>query len=260
MPDLIENLSLTEARLLITPYKITGKELIASAISELIVLGFIELKEVEIATEKYQYIKLLPYQAAEVNRAYYELIINCIEDHYANYPEPDCTEAILTPERLIRHIYGRLKYNYFKFTKRYIIKPLQKKGLLRWVFPFYHIRLFRTKKGVEIKNQLEHLVQEVELYYAYYQKNDPDTLKRILKSLGAKVVLAYNIELVFKHLNIAKNISLVDPGLMLIYSRPYSLIDVMSDFDLPDFNMPDIDFSNFDLPDFGIDIPFFGGD
>lgn len=249
----ISELHPTECRLLLNPYKITGRELIVSAINELIAFGHLTLDTCEMDGESRQYLKLTE-ASRESLKNYHILILTVAKEHYDFYPTPEDKDSILSPIRLVRDVYGTLKFSYFQFKRSYILGNLKSKRISRSVFPFYFIRLILTKKGIETQHRLKHLVTELEDYYMYYKENDPEKIKKIVTELGPNILLAYNIERISKELKIWKNEGFFEMGYT---PNPILLEDELL---FPDMDFPSFEAPTFDTPDLGGGDAIFGGD
>lgn len=254
----ISELKPTESRLLLNPYKLTGRELVISAISELLFFNLIRIKVCEFDSVNYQILEFGAQTDQSNLREYQRLILGCVKDHYSHYPEPKNKESSLTPDRLLRDVYGIMNFNYFKFKRKQIIGNLQVRGLLRSVFPFYYIKSMYTEKGRELVKRLKHEVKELENYYLYYKNHEPGKIKEILKELGPNILLAYNIQSIIKELRIWKDEGFFDTHNMFL-SDPV-MIDLLNGFKMPDLELPSFEFPSFDFPDGGTDLPIFGND
>ncbi|MEQ8242054.1 hypothetical protein [Fulvivirga sp.] len=250
----IADLYPTESRLILNPYKLSGRDLIISAISELLFFGLLKLSECEVDGSQYQFIEIGATNRKKQLRNYHELIILATEDHYEYYPKPIDKDSILTPIRLVRDVYGALNFKYFRFKNSYILSTLRKEKACRTTFPFYYLRAILTKEGKELERGLKHLVTELENYYAYYKEHDPQKIKRIIEDLGPNILLAYNIKRISKELKIWKNEGFFDSEFSFFMS-PLTT-ESMGDFELPDLDLPVFEFPTLEPIDMVGDTPF----
>ncbi|UXX77898.1 hypothetical protein N7E81_11015 [Reichenbachiella carrageenanivorans] len=254
----ISELKPTEARLLLEPYKLGGKELIISAISELIFFKLLKIGTCELESATYQFVELGSESNSSKLKDYHRAILNCAREHYSYYSKPIDRDSLLSPDRLVRDVYSKMHFNYFYFKKSQIMWNLEVHDLFRRTFPFYYLKVILTKEGKALQQKLRDLLTELERYYAYYKENEPDKIKSILNELGPNILLAYNIEIIARELQIWANEGFFDSGMPFMFN-PIAM-ESINDFELPDFDMPSFELPSFELPDLGGEIPFFGND
>ncbi|WP_462248322.1 hypothetical protein [Ekhidna sp.] len=252
----IADLFPTESRLILNPYKLSGRDLIISALSELLFYGLLKLSECKVDGAQYQFIEIEAINGKQQLRNYHELILSAAKDHYQYYPEPIDKDSILTPIRLVRDVYGELNFKYFRFKNSYILSSLRKEKVCRTTFPFYYLKRILTKEGKELERRIKHLVAELENYYAYYKEHEPQKIRQIVEDLGPNILLAYNIKRISKELKIWKNEGFFDSEFSLYLN---SINAESFDFEFSNLDLPSFEFPTLDPIDFGGDSPF-GGD
>lgn len=242
----INNITPTESRLILNPYKLSGRELIISSINEMIFLKAIRLESIELDGCKYQIIKSNKDEDIKRINKYQLIILNCIKEHYQNYPETNAKDYLLIPYSLLLKVYEKLDFNYFNFKRVYIMWNLEGKEIFRQAIPFYYLKSIHSKKGKKYKSRLKYLLNELKIQNDSEIK-DWKKIKGILIELGPNIILVRDLEKISKKLNIEENKFFKDSDFQ----------GFLGEFDFQFFNaimsrdynfFPD-EFPNFDFPD-----------
>ncbi len=233
----------SESKLLMDPYQLTGRKLIILSIIELLFLRRLQKQKVRFEETDVEILNLNNDRNLSNLRNYHLLILDLVKEHYSFYPEPVEKDALLTPDRLVRMVYGKMDYSYFRFKRKFVLGSLRKNKLCRYPFPFYYLKMIRTKTGKALYERLKGILQEIDVNFFHYKKEKQERLNEIISELGPNILFAYN------HVEILKIKKKTHTGMPL---PSESVLDALVIDDGFGFEFPDLDWPSFEFPDFDI--------
>jgi len=181
----IRELLPTEALLLLDIKKTTGLQLIIKTIEELILMGVIKIENDELDGKRLRIIKVKNLNNSLL-KDYHDPVVQSIREHYNAYHEITEQNA-LTLDKLVGYVRVKLNFSYNRYKFRLIYSRLELWNLVKSKFPFYYFNRSLTERGVQMRNQLNELLERLKKEMSLNGKKE--NLFELKEKLGLNVLL-----------------------------------------------------------------------